>query len=351
MKQRGAIADRFALKNGKSTHGIFINKQNKKQLKRIKQSSIKKHNNIHSNINFANKVVSSVKNPGTSRVSYNQIFYTNKPKSSLKNYNNALKSYIPKKKSSGRETNSSAQLTYIVKNRKDLSTTSRHLTSDKKMHQTETSPCNNKSQCDFKGKTVGKMKNKLIKTISNHQILKRKRSTKKVKKPKCDDSEYLNMNNVSYGINYDSTDSNTSSDFEKNKLKLFSGKKNLAKVLKKTNESLFLAAENGSLAIIQNLLGENQKNFRPDINFRGPDFKTPLYAATSEGHFEVVEFLISEGAIADTKTICERNPFHIACLRGHTSIIKLLFKAEPALLNSLDIYGNTPTHYASKYGN
>lgn len=31
--------------------------------------------------------------------------------------------------------------------------------------------------------------------------------------------------------------------------------------------------------------------------------------------------------------------------------MKLLFKVAPELINSIDSYGNTPTHYASKYGN
>lgn len=38
-------------------------------------------------------------------------------------------------------------------------------------------------------------------------------------------------------------------------------------------------------------------------------------------------------------------------MRGHTPILKLLYKSAPDLINSVDSYGNTPTHYASKYGN
>jgi len=76
---------------------IHGNKQNKKIVKRIKQNNIKRNSKEHAGINFGTKVANSVKNAGTSRVSYNKIFYANKSKSSLKNYNNALKACLPKK--------------------------------------------------------------------------------------------------------------------------------------------------------------------------------------------------------------------------------------------------------------
>lgn len=347
-KHRDAIGDRFTLKPGRSAN-IFGNKHSKKPIKKIKQSSIKKNNKENACLNFGTKVVSSVKNAGTSRVSYNQIFYSNKPKSSLKNYSNAMKSYMPKKKSIWRESNSSTQITYMAKNRKDLTTSSRYLTSDKKLHQTESSPLNNKSQGEGLEKYVCGIKNKLIKTISNQQIIHKKLSTKKVKKPKCDDSDHFLTNNISCGLNNDSTESD-SSDNENYKQSTNRKEKKIRKIIKKANEELFMAAESGSLTLVKQLL-DTKANFRPDINFRGPDFKTPLYTATSEGHIEIIEFLLSEGALIDTRTIWERNPLHISCLRGHTNIAKLLFKGAPDLLNSVDIYGNTPTHYCSKYGN
>ena len=60
--------------------------------------------------------------------------------------------------------------------------------------------------------------------------------------------------------------------------------------------------------------------------------------------------MLSNGAQIDIRTLCERNPLHIACIRGHTEILKLLIKVAPDLINSVDWYGNTPAHYSSRYG-
>jgi len=125
----------------------------------------------------------------------------------------------------------------------------------------------------------------------------------------------------------------------------------MRKLIKKANEELYLASENGLLDLVKRLIIEAKPNCKPDVNFKGPDFKTPLYAAVSEGHRDVVDFLLRSGANPEIRTLCERTPLHIAWLRGHTNILKLLIKVSPELINSIDSYGNTPSHYASKYGN
>lgn len=86
----------------------------------------------------------------------------------------------------------------------------------------------------------------------------------------------------------------------------------MRKIIKQANEELYIAAENGSIELVKHLLNESKPNCKPDINHRGPDLKTPLYAATSEGHFKLVEYLLSKGASIESRTLCERTPLHIA---------------------------------------
>lgn len=310
IKPKEAIVDRFKVKSAKSGL-IYANKQNIKPLKKIKQAHIKKSNKENACLNFGTKVVSSVKNAGTSRVTYNQIFYSNKSKSSLKNYNNAVKTYLPKKKSLGREGSNSSQISYLMKNRANLTSSNKNLCSERKLQKADSSPGNNKSQPDNLELYVGGIKNKLIKTISNQQIIHKKLSTNQVKQPESEDSEFVPIHNqqdiTCFEVGADSTESDQSmTDSEEEDLSSRNTTKKerkMRRIIKQANEDLFMAAESGSLRLVKQLLVETKPNCKPDINFRGPDFKTPLYAATSEGHVEIVEFLISQEALIDTRTL------------------------------------------------
>lgn len=183
-----------------------------------------------------------------------------------------------------------------------MTVSSRFLTSGKKLIRDDRSPSNNKSQGENFDRYVSGIKGKLIKTISNQQIVHKKLSTKKVKKPKCDDSDFNIAQNLSYGVQNESVESVSSlSDCENDKFSncRSTTHKKTMKIVKRANEELYMAAEKGSLAIVQHLLFDQTLSYAPDINFRGPDYKTPLYAASSEGHVEVVEYLISQNALVD----------------------------------------------------
>lgn len=75
----------------------------------------------------------------------------------------------------------------------------------------------------------------------------------------------------------------------------------LIKIRKRTNKDLLLAAENGSYQIIKQIFSNHL--LKPDINYKGPDKKTPLYVAASEGHTQIVQILLANGADVETRTI------------------------------------------------
>lgn len=61
--------------------------------------------------------------------------------------------------------------------------------------------------------------------------------------------------------------------------------------------------------------------------------------------------LVYEGEMTnlDARTSMNRTPLHLASLRGHVDVIKLLI-SEGADIDAIDTYSNTPIHYASQHG-
>lgn len=85
---------------------------------------------------------------------------------------------------------------------------------------------------------------------------------------------------------------------------------------------LHLASEVGDIAIVKFLIEKGLKvNKKSGI---GNAF--PIKNAATEGHVEIVKFLLSIGAKMDTSEP-ERNPLFGATHFGHLDIVKLLIKA------------------------
>ena len=90
------------------------------------------------------------------------------------------------------------------------------------------------------------------------------------------------------------------------------------KLEKKLNSKLYLAAYNGKLKEVKELLDS-------DANVHYPDFlgSTPCYIAARNGHTPVVKLLLDKGADANIPNNYGTTPCHNAALNGHLDTVKL----------------------------
>lgn len=88
-----------------------------------------------------------------------------------------------------------------------------------------------------------------------------------------------------------------------------------------------------------------------DINVKGLDQWTALHFAANEGKGEVVRELLTHKADIDKepRSSILRTPLHLAAIRGHTSIVRLLIQSG-CDKNTKDFDENTPLHHASEFG-
>lgn len=104
------------------------------------------------------------------------------------------------------------------------------------------------------------------------------------------------------------------------------------------------AAENALISLVAN--GE-------DINGRtGIQLQAPLHLASSTGSIDVVQLLLSNGAIVDICDAAGRTPLHLAAELGtekHLAVVKLLYDAG-ADINATSSNRQTPLHLAASGG-
>ncbi|KAG9399791.1 hypothetical protein AC1031_011214 [Aphanomyces cochlioides] len=71
--------------------------------------------------------------------------------------------------------------------------------------------------------------------------------------------------------------------------------------------------------------------------------------ACESGHFDVVKYLLDNGAALDMKSHHGQTPLHKASARGHLDIVKYLLD-KGVTLNAESQQGRTPLHLASENG-
>jgi ankyrin repeat protein len=109
--------------------------------------------------------------------------------------------------------------------------------------------------------------------------------------------------------------------------------------------SLQESAAKGDLGQVKFLISQGA-----DINVREDSlFKTALHRAVMEGHKEIADFLLSQGAQTDARDSFLATPLYYAVKNGYKNIVGLLI-AHGSDINTKDIYGQTPLDIAISRG-
>lgn len=95
---------------------------------------------------------------------------------------------------------------------------------------------------------------------------------------------------------------------------------------------------------------ENESTFYPiSLNAKSLDNWTAVHYACSEGHLQIIEYLIENQADLNAKTTFMRTGLHIASLRGYDKIVALLVSQKNIEINAQDKDLCTAMHYAAQY--
>ncbi|MBI3879837.1 MAG: ankyrin repeat domain-containing protein [Verrucomicrobia bacterium] len=104
------------------------------------------------------------------------------------------------------------------------------------------------------------------------------------------------------------------------------------------------AASEGHEDVVEFLLAK-----KADVFCEDSAGLTPLHRAVSGGHKEVAEFLLANGADVNARVNCGRTPLHLAVMQNHEDVVKLLLDNE-AEVEATDDFGQTPLQWAEREG-
>jgi|GEM_PF-4009967 len=140
-------------------------------------------------------------------------------------------------------------------------------------------------------------------------------------------------------------------EFEALLLKINENSKSAADLINNTNDNngeplLNLAIQTNCQDIVKLLL---EKIEGIDVNIKGDKQRTPFHIAALCGHSELIEPLISKGAIISSD-INGATPIHLAAQKGHNKTIEVLLK-NGSNINCQDSLGWTPLHWAAFFNN
>lgn len=113
------------------------------------------------------------------------------------------------------------------------------------------------------------------------------------------------------------------------------------------NIDLFDSVQTGSLSSVRAALSRGGK---PNCFFRQFDWKNSLHLASEKGFTEIVQYLLENGGVADSRAAASQaTSLILSSINGHTQIVRLLL-ASGAIVNLSNGYGNTALHEACRHG-
>ena len=119
---------------------------------------------------------------------------------------------------------------------------------------------------------------------------------------------------------------------------------------KKINHDFLIAAKYGDLETCTELLSKKRGELKAEVDYKEENDWCPLHFACLNGNTALVELLIRNEANIEAETnLLKFTPLIIASQKGHRDIASLLMQAG-ADINGVDMYNNTPLHYASQSG-
>ena len=115
------------------------------------------------------------------------------------------------------------------------------------------------------------------------------------------------------------------------------------------NTHIHWASENGHLQIVDFLVKQGA-----NLNVRDVNGRSPLYRATDgctcaianpRNHFPVVKYLVEHGADIHANDDRGNSSLHLACIRGNIHLVKCLVN-HGADITARTVEGDTPLHQA-----
>ncbi|XP_046567998.1 serine/threonine-protein phosphatase 6 regulatory ankyrin repeat subunit A-like [Haliotis rubra] len=121
---------------------------------------------------------------------------------------------------------------------------------------------------------------------------------------------------------------------------------NLSLKADRSNNILHLACFRGHVEVVKYVLSQNAV----DINSRGNSSKTPVMDAGRNGHKDMVELLVQNGANLSLSDAHGDNILHYVCSGGHVEVLKYVLSRDTEDINRRGNGNKTPVMVAGERG-